>query len=89
MKKLMALVVVAVMVLGVVPVFTVNGYAAGSGDDKPKTLFQQWSDKINTPLEMEVKPLKKIDTFQDLSNGIAEGSAKAKKTSLRTPKACK
>lgn len=86
MKKIMVLVVAASFALSVIPSFVMTGYAE---EEKPagKSMFQVWANWINTPLEMEVKPLKEVDTFQHMSNGIKEGSQKAKKMSLRTEKA--
>jgi len=86
MKKILTLAVMAAIVISAVPLFTATGYAADEGRSGGKSLFQQWANYINTPIEMEVKPMKEINTFQDLSTGIKEGSEKAKHMSLRTPK---
>ena len=83
--KIMVLVIAMSFALSVIPSFTMTGNAEEE-KSAGKSMFQVWANWINTPLEMEVKPLKKVDTFQHMSDGIKEGSQKAKKMSLRTEK---
>lgn len=80
-----------VAVLAVAAVIAVSAVSlvladCGSCDkDKPDTVFQKASDKIGEPITMEVKPLKKVEDFQKMSDGIRIGSQEAKMQTLRKP----
>ena len=85
MMKIMVLVIAMSFALSVIPSFTMTGNAEEE-KSAGKSMFQVWANCINTPLEMEVKPLKKIDTFQAISDEIRDGSRRAREMSLRTKK---
>ena len=94
MKKLAVVLVIAAIALYAMPVFA--GDAAGG----EKSIFQKLSNEIcgsKMPSRFAVKPVakdsaeavkylgdSKVKVFQDMSDGIAQGSARAKGESLRT-----
>jgi len=80
MKKISFLMVIAVFAVTAASLF------AEEGKEKPNTVFQKMGDAISQPIQMEVKPLKEMKTFQSMSDGIREGSKEAKAMSLRRPK---
>ncbi|MFH1791660.1 MAG: hypothetical protein ABH885_06745 [Candidatus Omnitrophota bacterium] len=52
------------------------------------SLFQRISDSMDSKglsPKNQVKPIKKISAFQNMADGIAQGSANAKSLSLRKP----
>ena len=98
MKKLAVVLVIAAVALYAMPVFA--GDAACTPKAGEKSLFQRLSDEIccsKMPSRFAVKPVakdsveavkyvgdRKVKVFQDVSDGIVQGSAKAKGESLRT-----
>jgi len=94
MSKIIAVLVIAAVALCAMPVFAADAPA------QEKSLFQRLSNEITgskMPARFAVKPVakdtaeavkslgdSKVKIFQDMSTGIAEGSAKAKSESLRT-----
>ena len=98
MKKLAVVLVIAAIALYAMPVFA--GDAASAPKEGEKSIFQRLSNEIQgskMPARFAVKPVvkdtveaakyvgdKKVGIFQDMSNDIAQGSAKAKGESLRT-----
>lgn len=83
MKRIVVLLAVMAFAAGVVPAFAAEGSRA-----KEKSLFQIVYDSMNKPCEpckTKMQP-DKVTIFQELSDSIKEGSAKAKKTSLRGTK---
>jgi len=95
MKKIAVVLVIAAIALYAMPVFAGDAPAG-----QEKSFFQTISDEINNskmPARFAVKPVakdtadgvkyigdSKVAVFQDISDGIAQGSAKAKNESLRT-----
>jgi ABC-type proline/glycine betaine transport system substrate-binding protein len=100
MKKIAVVVMIAAIALCAMPVLAADAPEAGKRVEK--SLFQTISDEITNskmPARFAVKPVvadttsavksvanKKVDVFQNISDGIAQGSAKAKCESLRTMK---
>ena len=98
MKKIAVVVVMAAVALYAMPAFAVD--APGAVKAQQKSFFQTISDEINgckMPSRFAVKPIaadsvnavkylgnSKVSVFQDIADGIAQGSAKAKGESLRT-----
>ena len=80
MKIVAVLAVIAIVAVSAMPLAFAEG---GSSKDKPDTIFQRAGDSISEPISMEIKPLKKVDNFQEMSDGIRIGSQEAKKQSLR------
>ena len=80
MKIVAVMAVIAIVAVSAIPLAFAEG---GSSKDKPDTVFQRASDAIGEPISMEVKPLKKVEDFQKMSDGIRIGSQEAKKQSLR------
>lgn len=86
MKKFVMLLVAVMFFTSTFPAF-----AGGEGPAKPKedSLFQIMSDTMK-PGEVKEKnkyrKVEKIYLFQSLSDGIKEGSKKAREESLRTTK---
>ncbi|MCX5686851.1 MAG: hypothetical protein NTW09_05290 [Candidatus Omnitrophica bacterium] len=80
MKIVTVLAVIAIVAVSAMPLAFAEG---GSSKDKPDTIFQRLGDKISEPLSVEVKPLKKVEDFQKMSDGIDQGSKEAKPQSLR------
>ena len=82
MKKIAVLVLAALFVASTIPAF------AGAETAKEKNLFiivknsfKPWKVKPKNELK---NPLPKVSGFQNVADGIKEGSAKAKSTTLRT-----
>ena len=98
MKKIAVVVVMAAIALYAMPAFAIDDPGAVKGQEK--SFFQTISDEINSskmPSRFAVKPVaadsanavkylgdSKVGVFQAISDGIAQGSAKAKGESLRT-----
>jgi hypothetical protein len=90
MKK-MALIVVAIAVaVYVMPAFAGGAGCASKASEKSseQTLFQKASDEVNAAkvqdrFKVKAVPPEEVKVFQNLSDGIKEGSAKAKNSSLR------
>ena len=85
MKKIAALILAALFVASTLPAFAVEQPA------KEKNLFKIIMDsckpgKVKPKNELK-NPLPKVTAFQNAANSIQEGSAKAKKETLRTEKA--
>ncbi|MFH0764024.1 MAG: hypothetical protein V1927_03380 [Candidatus Omnitrophota bacterium] len=81
MRIVAVLAVIAIVAVSAMPLAFAE---CGSCKDKPDTIFQRVGDKISEPISMEVKPLKKVEDFQKMSDGIEAGSREAKPQSLRT-----
>lgn len=81
MRIVAVLAVIAVAAMSAMPLAFAK---CGSCQDKPDTIFQRTADTISEPISVEVKPLKKVDDFQNMSEGIKVGSQEAKNQSLRT-----
>ena len=84
MKKIAVLILVALFVASTLPAFAVEQPA------KEKNLFviiknsfKPWKPKPKNEIR---NPLPTVTVFQSAANGIQEGSAKAKKETLRTAK---
>ncbi len=98
MRRLAVVLVIAALALYAMPVFAQGAEAAPKA--KERSLFQRLSNEIRgskMPARFAVRPVakdsteavkylgdSKVKVFQDASNDIAEGSAKAKGESLRT-----
>ncbi|MCX5677587.1 MAG: hypothetical protein NTY76_00550 [Candidatus Omnitrophica bacterium] len=98
MRRLAVVLVIAAIALYAMPVFA--GDAASAPKAGEKSIFQRLSNEIcgsKMPARFAVKPIakdsveavkyvgdRKVKVFQDVSDGIAQGSAKAKGESLRT-----
>ena len=92
MKKIALLaVVVAVVVAFAAPVFAGGSGCESSSTGKESSLFQKMADSMtlgsgkekNKVVEFSGPPLCTTKNFQSISDGIKEGSAKAKAMSLR------
>ncbi|MFA6142893.1 MAG: hypothetical protein WC738_06355 [Candidatus Omnitrophota bacterium] len=81
MKAIVVLAIVAFVSISVMPLVS-----ADTCKDKPDTVFQRASDTIGEPISVEVKPLKKVEDFQKMSDGIKIGSQEAKMQTLRKTK---
>lgn len=82
MKKIMALVLVALFATSTIPAF------ASAEPEKERNLFVIIKDSFK-PWKPQPKneirnPMPTVSIFQGAANGIKEGSAKAKNESLRT-----
>jgi len=87
MKKKILSMILTVSVIGLICTAAERVYCSDdAAKNEPNTFFQKMGDLINGKYEMKVEPMKKIEVFQDVSNGIKEGSAKARETSLRDQK---
>lgn len=98
MRKLAVVLVIAAIALYAMPVFADDAACAPKAGEK--SIFQKLSNEIcgtKMPPRFAVKPVAKDSTeavkylgdskvrvFQDMSDGIVQGSAKAKGESLRT-----
>ncbi|MDD5422658.1 MAG: hypothetical protein WC592_00560 [Candidatus Omnitrophota bacterium] len=90
MKKLAVILAAAAVVLVSMQVFADDGGG--------KSIFQSMYDAMNVPCKApaksesadvkeakkEIEAVKKVQIFQNMADGIKEGSAKAKQMSLRT-----
>jgi hypothetical protein len=99
MRKLVVVLVIAAIALYAIPVFAGDAVSAPKASGE-KSIFQRLSNEIcgsKMPPRFAVKPVakdsgeavkylgdSKVKVFQEMSNGIAQGSAKAKGESLRT-----
>ena len=82
MKKIAVLILVALFVASTIPAF------AGEQPAKERNLFviikdsfKPWKPKPKNEIR---NPLPTVSGFQNVANGIKEGSAKAKNETLRT-----
>lgn len=98
MNRLAVVLVIAALALYAMPVFADGTECAPKSGEK--SIFQRLSNEIcgsKMPARFAVKPVakdsaeavkylgdSKVKVFQDMSDGIAEGSARAKGESLRT-----
>lgn len=81
MKRLLVIAVIVFFAAGAVAVYAGEGCKI---DTKPVTsMFQKAADHINCH---KPETSKKVEVFQDMSNGIKEGSTKARCESLRVKK---
>ncbi len=84
MKRIMVLVVAMLFVGNLIPIFAEQ-------PKKEDSLFKIVKDTLKPgPVKEKNKvrnPLPKVSVFQNMANGIKEGSAKARCESLRTEKA--
>lgn len=90
MKRIVLLAAVAAVMAWGVPAFAGDGSASSSGE-KEKSLFQIVADTMKGPCKVRDRnrikaPCKTVHIFQNISDGIREGAAKAKRTSLRGTK---
>ena len=93
MRKLACLAIVIIFAASAIPAFAA---CAVCGSDCGKSVLQCSADHIKAdkrPETIKIKDkdklipiLKKVTVFQNMSDGIKEGSAEAKKESLRTAK---
>ena len=86
MRKLAVVLVIAAIAVYAMPVFAGD---APAGKCEGKSVFQKMSDEITgckASSGSAVEPAKKgqVRIFQEMSDDIATGSAKARKESLRT-----
>ena len=91
MKRIVALTVIVLFAIGSVAAFAAQG-TAGTQKRGEENLFKIIADsfkdfKIRD--EDKVKPVEKITCFQDIYDGIEQGSANAKCGTLRAPKTTK
>lgn len=84
MRIVAVFVVMAIVALSAVSLVSANCGSCDKG--KPDTVFQRTADKIGEPISVEVKPLKKVEDFQKMSDGIRIGSQEAKMQTLRKTK---
>jgi hypothetical protein len=83
MKKIGVLIVMAFFVISAMPVL------AAEQAPKERNLIKIIESTLKPGPGKEknkLRPIKSINIFQNMANGIKEGSAKAKGTSLRTQK---
>ena len=85
MKKMVMFILAALIVASTIPAF------AGTETAKERNLFVIIKDSFK-PWKVQPKnelrnPLPTVSGFQNVANGISEGSAKAKKETLRTESA--
>ena len=64
MKIVAVLAVIAIVAVSAMPLAFAGD---GSSKDKPDTIFQRLADPLSEPISMEIKPLKKVDNFQEMS----------------------
>lgn len=99
MRKIAAVLVIVALALYAMPVFA-DDAAVSAPKAAEKSIFQRLSNEIKgskMPARFAVKPVakdsseavkylgdSKVKIFQDMSDDIAQGSAKAKGESLRT-----
>jgi len=86
MKKIAALAIAVAFVMTAMPLF-----AGGEPKSTEKPIFQMIADSMKcgkARSQNQLRPVPKEDTaiFQHCADGIKEGSAKAKQTSLREAK---
>jgi len=97
MKRIAVVLVVAAIALYAMPVLA--GDAPAAAKAREKSIFQRLSNEIKSskmPARFAIKPVakdsaeavkclgdSKVKVFQSVSDGIAQGSAKAKSESLR------
>ena len=89
MKKIAASVIAVMVVAGALPLLAEES-APSKEQRREKSMFQIISDTITKRGEVrernKLRPVKEVAVFQSLSNGIKEGSAKAKNLSARETK---
>ncbi|MDD5438790.1 MAG: hypothetical protein PHS37_01215 [Candidatus Omnitrophica bacterium] len=81
MKKFVCLMVAVMFVIGLMPAFAAEG-AKYQGDNLVKSVGDSLKDfKVRD--QDKIKTAKTVPGFQNISNGIKDGAAKAKGLSLR------
>lgn len=78
MRKIVGLIIAVLFVASTIP---------SLASAKEKSIFQLMADSMSKPVKLSeknrIKPVGKIEIFQNLADGIREGSAKVKNCSLR------
>ena len=89
MKKLVVLMIAIAFVVSVMPALADQGASPAPAKSGEKSLFQLMGDSMTPGTVKEKNKYRKVEKiylFQSLSDGIKQGSAKAKSESLRTQK---
>ena len=87
MKKFAVIVIALAVVVYAMPVFAGD---AGCAKGTEKSAFQLIADTVTVKgtvkdrNKLKIVPPEQVNVFQGCADGIKEGSAKAKETSLRT-----
>ena len=89
MKKFVVLMIAVAFVVSVMPALADQGASPAPVKSGEKSLFQTASDSMVLGPGKEKNKYRKVEKiylFQSLSDGIKQGSSKAKSESLRTQK---